>query len=431
MWFHGRTLLVMLLLLGLTAVAAAQQVLELTPELADQLQRNQTTRYFVKMDAGPCVGHDVCYILDKTLWEPLALRYPNELFTRLNCFRYRDLCNQLSTEDRVRSITGGRKVDFLTVAYSKTSPTSRLVELYRASDANPLAFAGYLRGIISNNLPFEAMEPSMIELQLASDPMYAMERRPVSLAVLVLTMDGFTQFEPWEAFAESSHTRVFVHQKQGISTNTSHPSGVIQVPSVFTHRGTISLVRAVIQLLRFALAYGGASHYVVVSGDSVPLVSPAAMMEALSKSNHTRFERHVQDQFKVSNEMRQKYSGEFRKSKVWAVFDDEAARFFADPVNDHTHNFDIVSMADEYYWINVAQEYNISWSDLPVMYDEWPRHVQAERPNTLTHVESASLRSQGHLFARKVTKDTVLDLDWLSKDTEGTVNPFCAINDLC
>lgn len=390
---------------------------ELTPELADRYRNERKKRYFVKMDAGPCSNdpNDICRVLDKTLWEPLSDLNPQETWTRLDCVRYRDLCHELSTESRVMSITGHRKVDFSTVAHttrSNNNPTSRLVEMYRSSDTVPDKLVKYLKEMSVRDLPFEAMNPRDIESIVLANDDNTWTKGRVSLTVLVLTLQGFTKPDAWSSFLELSQgsVRILMHQKS--FRNTTIP-GVIQVPPIFSHRGTVALVRPVIQLLRFALAYGGSSHYVLVSGDSVPLRSPSDMIRELSKtSNQTRFERHAQDEFKVSPELRTPYK-HFEKSKNWFVLTDQAARFFADPQHDYTYNFEILSMADEYYWINVAKEHNISYSNLPVMYDEWPV-AQAERPNSLKVVDSTQMRAQGHLFARKVTKDTTLQLDWLS-----------------
>ena len=408
-------LLSLILLLFVPWITAV--VHDLTPALAEELRQQKKRRYFVKMDAGPCDyqnPNDICRILDQTLWQPLSQAFPAEYWTRLDCGRTLDLCHELSTAERVASIEGHRKVDFMTVGDRPTSPTFRVVELYRASQASPSELARYLQQMIVQDLPFEAAN----EMGLMQAP-----KRKVSLAVLVLTTRGFVRPDVWQAFLESSppgETRIFMHNVASnpnqISRQQQEQDDIIHVPSVFSHRGTIALVRPVIQLLRYAMAYGGASHFVLVSGDSVPLVSAADMIQQLTHDNNqTRFERHAQDQFKVNPELRRAYPGPFRKSKNWVLWNDEAARFFAERAHDETHNWEIVSMADEYYWINVAQEHGIPWVDLPVMYDEWPA-VQAERPNLLKRVNAAALRQKhGHLFARKITNETILELDWMAE----------------
>ena len=101
--------------------------------------------------------------------------------------------------------------------------------------------------------------------------------------------------------------------------------------------------------------------------------------------------------------------------------DDSTARFFADPAHDETHNFEILSMADEYYWTHVARHHNIPFTrEQPVMYDVWPIQ-QASRQDTLDHFNAAMLRAKnGHLFAREVNRDTRLELDWMDAITATT-----------
>jgi hypothetical protein len=118
------------------------------------------------------------------------------------------------------------------------------------------------------------------------------------------------------------------------------------------------------------------------------------------------------------------------KSKQWIALNEEGAAFFADPENDHTDNYEIMPNCDEYYWPNVATEYGIPFDTLPFMYDEWPEE-QAKRPLWLTEVDpriDPKFR-RGHLFARKVTKDTDLRLHWMGENN-GEV-PDCRDADSC
>lgn len=53
------------------------------------------------------------------------------------------------------------------------------------------------------------------------------------------------------------------------------------------------------------------------------------------------------------------------------------------------------------------------------MYDEWAKE-QAFRPLWLDKIDTEEVKSQqGHLFARKITKDTELHLGWLTELVAG------------
>lgn len=393
-----------------------QRVRQLTPKLLEELTAQQTPKFFVKLEVDDCGTNDVCQFLDQQLWRPLAAHYPQLVWTKLNCSRYRELCLELSVEHRLSTIQN-RFVDLMTVAYSEGAPNDRLVELYRG-DVQMERVVLYFRNMIERDDPFEPDLPSEIDDQLQRRNVHP---KRVSLTILVLAVNGFTRPDIWSQFLKDHHDlgRVMIHDTLTTEAPPNYPAeGVISVPTIFTNRHTVALVRPILQLLRYALAYGGSAHYAVVSGDSVPLRSLSDMITELSTRPQTRFEKHLQDSYKSFNELRSPYRYELQKSKNWIVLNHDAATFFASPRHDETHNFEMLSMADEYYWINVAQEYGVDFvTDVPSMYDEWPLDRQAARPNMLKVLDDDIVR-HGYLFARKITNETEIDLSWLKKTQE-------------
>ena len=92
------------------------------------------------------------------------------------------------------------------------------------------------------------------------------------------------------------------------------------------------------------------------------------------------------------------------------------AAFFADPGNDRTGNYEIMANCDEYYWPNISTEFGIPFDTLPFMYDEWPKE-QAKCPLWLATVDPIDPKyQQGHLFARKIMKNTDLRLHWMGEN---------------
>jgi hypothetical protein len=59
-----------------------------------------------------------------------------------------------------------------------------------------------------------------------------------------------------------------VLKRSDLSTN-AQVDGVIQVLVVYTANISTGVSRAAIQMLRHAIAYGGAKHYLLVLGDAV------------------------------------------------------------------------------------------------------------------------------------------------------------------
>jgi hypothetical protein len=272
----------------------------------------------------------------------------------------------------------------------------------------------------------------------------------VDIAIMVLTVDGFVRPDAWDAFlqtqTEGAKVRIFMHNKissdvleRGDLSSNVQVDGVVQIPVVYTARISTGLIRAAIQMLRHAMAYGGAKHYLLVSGDAVPLYAAPDVVEELARTEKSRFETHVQS-FVIGNTMRRNYAhttfdddrnnNGLLKSKLWIVLNEEGAAFFADPENDHTGNYEIMPTCDEYYWPNVATEFGIPFDTLPFMYDEWPEE-QAKHPLWLTKVDPRidPKYRRGHLFARKITNDTDLRLHWMGKNN-GRVTD-CRDTDSC
>jgi hypothetical protein len=404
-------------------------VMDLTPAVVDTLKYQKVPMYVVKLDACHS-GNVACSQLDDYFWKPFAnmvSSHPsNPLipFFRLNCNTQRDLCDELSTSNWVDKVYQNKGVDFLTVVYSESRPSKRLVEYYM-EDPDPETYMKYFLDMISRRDPFEPTLPDMINV-------HASKKEKVDIAIMVLTVDGFIRPDVWDAFlktqTEGAKVRIFMHNKipsdeleRGNLSSNTQVDGVIQVPIVYTSKLSPGIIRATIQMLRHAIAYGGAKHFLLVSGDTVPLYAAPDVVKELAKTKNSRFEPHVQS-FVNGNMLRRNYvhtafddrNNGLLKSKQWITLNEEAAAFFANPKNDHTGNYEIMVNCDEYYWPNIATEFGIPFDTLPFMYDEWPKE-QAKQPLWLTKVDPTIDRGM-HLFARKITKDTDLRLQWMCEN---------------
>ncbi len=415
-------------------------VMDLTPAVVNALKDQKVPMYVVKLDA--CHGgNDACSRVDDLFWKPFASvvstrSHPSNPvgisipFFRLDCNTQRELCNELSTSKWVDLVYRTKGVDFLIVAYSESRPNNRLVEYYM-DDIDLEAYMNYFFDMTSRREPFEPTLPDRIDVP-------ASKKVRVDIAIMVLTVDGFVRPDVWDAFlqtqTEGAKVRIFMHNKissdvlkRGDLSSNAQVDGVVQVPVVYTAKISTGVIRAAIQMLRHAMAYGGARHYLLVSGDAVPLHAAPDVVGELARTEKSRFETHVQT-FVNGNTMRRNYAhttfdddrnhnNGLLKSKQWIALNEEGAAFFADPENDHTGNYEIMPNCDEYYWPNVATEFGIPFDTLPFMYDEWPEE-QAKRPLWLTKVDPRidPKYRRGHLFARKITKDTDLRLHWMGKN---------------
>lgn len=73
-----------------------------------------------------------------------------------------------------------------------------------------------------------------------------------------------------------------------------------------------------------------------------------------------------------------------------------------------------VLVASEFYFTNVAIECGLSFDRLPFMYDELDNNDDGSPSVLLKTVNTNHAKyEQGHLFARKISRDTQLNLAWM------------------
>ena len=342
-------------------------VIDLTPELYKKLlsihnKGYDFSRFFIKINTKRCLLRpdldNVCDIISDVVWKPLAQMYPNEIFTQLDCHMYHALCYDITSQKYVQVLEGISPFDLMMIESSESSsPGSsesdprRAVEFYRGKRDLQSSIDYYSEIILRN----EPLLPSTTTFNdngnddnddnddfptsVSSKDKGAEKRsEKQKLVVLVLSTDGFIRPDIWSQFVATNTTdtnvvdvQVYVHDKNNkINTieNNNIPDFCHIVPTVYTNRITISIVRATIQLLRYAIHHqnGNSStsttkdgnnsndaesdkdtHYILVSGDSIPLLSAQDIVNELtrtktkndeseSKSSKSRFEKYPDDE---------------------------------------------------------------------------------------------------------------------------------------
>lgn len=401
----------------------------LDKEKMTELARAQTERYFVRVITATSSNID-------QLWEGLEARNPSFIWATMECIlgSLSEACLELLTpfflevydqQSRVQTMAP----PVLVVSESSTTGHGRAIEVFRGFSQEE--FIQFLR-----EASFRPILPSAPSDRPKSSKDLSLKTK---VALLVLTTQGFTRPEVWCSFLEKANAgdiTVFMHDKQyWLRRDGSSPSyycqegevNIVSVPTVLTQRATISCVRAVIQMIQYAsLHYGGASSYILLSGDSVPLLSPGELVNQVFASNsvNNRFELHLQ-QHQHETDLRASFLRPLNfldgqnliKVKNWFLLSEAAALALASPYNDFTRNFEFMPFVDEHYFVTIGQKIGIPFDHAPVMYDIWPKNPTG-RPEYLKNVTSDIFHASGHLFARKVTNETKISLDWLDSKIE-------------
>ena len=374
-----------------------------------QDQRLQSrSRFYVQLETMSCAHKISCAFFQDQVWTHLAIRYPEEIFTTVNCEHSPLLCHEMTSWKYINGIRLYRGfhvvvVEFMdeveeysddhdgddqdgddhrsmmttTTTTKKKLRRRRAVETY-AGDNNFDMLIDVFTEMIQRNEPLlpylfnnhnhnhnqkqqQQQQQQYSSVSRQSDgndtnsntnnsntnnnsnktPTSRHQHHPHKkrLAILVLATDGFVRPDIWTAFMESSRTdestveiEMFVHNKQTTNknhdttttTNTNIPEFCHVVPTVHTQWGTVSLIRAPIQLLQAATAYSTFDQYILVSGDSIPLLDAPTVMHKLmikttrrtttkedatmknpkrnssSSSSHSLFEQHIKHESETS-----------------------------------------------------------------------------------------------------------------------------------
>jgi hypothetical protein len=404
---------------------------DLDMEKMNELARARTERYFVRVKTSTSTNID-------QLWEGLEAQNPYFVWATLECIRgsLSEACLELLTPHFLefydqQSRLNARAPPVLVVSESSTTGHGRAIEVFRGSSQEEFIYflqEASLRPIL----------PTAASDRPKGSKNHSLKTK---VALLVLTTQGFTRPEVWCPFLEKAKVgdiTVFMHDKQySLRRDGSSPSyychegedNIISVPTVLTQRATISCVRAAIQMIQYAsLHYGGASSYILLSGDSVPLVSPEELVKHIFASNRviSRFELHLQ-QHQHETDLRASFlrppnfldGQNLIKMKQWFLLSEAVALALASPYNDFTRNFEFMPFVEEHYFVTIAQKIGVPFDYAPFMYDIWPK-TPIGRPNNLKNVTSDVFHASGHLFARKVTNETNISLNWLDSLKESS-----------
>lgn len=271
------------------------------------------------------------------------------------------------------------------------------------------------------------------------------------LAILVLATEGLVRPDIWSLFMESSRRNrdgtaadefdieVFVHNK---NANTNLPKFCHIVPSLHTQWATVSLVRATIQLLQYATTYyyhqsqPNEEHnkeedkdgvlpqfdkYILVSGDSIPLVDATTLMTKLFHAENndalaamSSFDTHGKHEAETAHifrygvnigDMNLGYGGtssynphtktfanahipnipygyhQIVKAKQWFVMTHQDALYYSHPQNDEVHNFELTLTPDEYYFPTLSQEYYVATTSTSTKPPPNPKEHDIPDPN--------------------------------------------------
>ena len=233
----------------------------------------------------------------------------------------------------------------------------------------------------------------------------------MKIALCFLTYGDLSKPELWKPFADATDKyNIYIHNKYNFNSTFNKYCIKKVIP---TRWGHISLVKA--SLLLFEEAYKNVEnkYFILLSDSCIPLYTPKYIYEKIfsQKTNIISLVFFKADQLRIYNRLaypnffeRQK----FLKQSQWMCLTRETVKFFL--VNDFTNIFGNYSeVPDEHYFINIINKYNIGYDNKKITFVNWKKPFNHPTVYTiLTPSILEEMRSGGCLFARKISKDSVI-----------------------
>lgn len=258
-------------------------------------------------------------------------------------------------------------------------------------------------------------------------------------ALLFLTRGDVNHPKLWEDYFEGS-------QPEGVSI-LAHAANLSAVQTEWLHAaqiservettwGSISLVRAMLALLRAGLADEDNTHFVFLSESCVPIRPLANLRRLLAMDGRSRFT------WQTCDELAKKHLAKARRMEAvrivpyglgrfhsqWLLLNREAAALVA--ADDFTELFEKTTAPDEFYFATVLKmmgwplEKRVARQD--VTWTDWSHGGAHPRTfATVTPALAADIASSGSFFARKFVPGSGIEKYRLHEPCDVKGNPKC------
>jgi len=210
------------------------------------------------------------------------------------------------------------------------------------------------------------------------------------------------------------HTdNIYVHSKYELKDNFFSNN---QIPRINTMWGHISLVEAMILLLKNAIINDKNTHFVFLSGHCVPIFDYFHTCDAISQMKKSSIQIfHKRNHFGINKA----FENDFIRHSQWCILKRCDVQTILS--NSYTHLFNIVKIPDEVYFGTLLNFYNISFLNTVTTFVNWCKKVKKVNGNsphtynciTQQLVDTILQNNNNALFIRKIHHN--LDLQYIIK----------------
>lgn len=238
------------------------------------------------------------------------------------------------------------------------------------------------------------------------------------IAFCFLTYGDIHQGEIWKSFFSGHEDlyNIYVHNKT--PQNDRFFSERIISNVIETRYGTITQLKASINLFNAAWDCQDNDYFVLVSGSCLPLHTFPRIYQTIHEQGHSLFKilapqlgrlKFMKDQsvFNRSN---------FKTQATWMVMRRDDYPVIAE--NDMTDSVfgGRVFGVDHHYFINLFDRFNVPYKEFPVTWDNWaepdvrknPYHYGPKTYEELDNKTILNAKDEGSLFIRKVSPGCII-----------------------
>ena len=237
------------------------------------------------------------------------------------------------------------------------------------------------------------------------------------IALCFLTYNNLSQPKLWNKFINSKYN-IYIHNKDEFEGEFEEYCIKNRVKTKWGH---ISLVKATLNLFKEAFQTKENKYFVLLSDKCIPLYSADEIY-----NNIKNIDSNLLQNFSGNQHSERYYSladknffnkDTFIKQHQWMLLKRDTVKFFIE--NDYTHIFGNNSwIADEHYFINIMNKFNISFINKMITYANWNEGSDLEKyrglpwsPKTyskLTNEMVENILKSGALFMRKISPECIL-----------------------
>lgn len=261
--------------------------------------------------------------------------------------------------------------------------------------------------------------------------LYALFRQP-KIAFLFLTYNNLNRPDIWNKFLEYKTNRytIYNHAKESQNISDSLLQGKHIPENIETCWGCFGTVEANILMLKAALKDPLNKKFILVSDSCIPIVSFDKLYKELMKDDKSIiniFYNQIQRYYQIINPEFTK--DKFTKSAAQGlVFNRKHAELLVNSLSKYKNYWKNMECVDEHYFCNILREldtnFELNNKNNKFTFDIWDKNENINNEiifdtnlfaliKKISNTAIDSIRENDFMFARKVDRETEIDVNYI------------------